>query len=131
MSYQFSSNLKVNIITFLAEKRALGYSYKTGEEILKQFDKFCNSQYPDATTITHELGLAWSVRRIDEKGSTFEGRICTVRELAICGRIAWTCEFNNHKYLCVCGYGNETKSFRKSRIVNSACYFQSKTSLER
>lgn len=82
MSYQFSSNLKVNIIAFLAEKRALGYSYQSGESILKQFDRFCIEHYPNANTVTPELGLAWSVRRKEEKGSSFEGRVCTVRELA-------------------------------------------------
>jgi site-specific recombinase XerD len=82
LSYQFGSSLKAYIIAFLKEKRELGYSYKSGESILKQFDRFCIEYYPDANTVTPELGLAWSVRRKDEKGSSFEGRICTVRELA-------------------------------------------------
>mgnify|MGYP002551537101 CR=1 FL=1 len=82
MRYQFSSNLKNFIIGFLAEKRSLGYSYQSGESILKQFDRFCIECYPDVDTVTSELGLSWSVRRKDEKGSSFEGRVCIIRELA-------------------------------------------------
>lgn len=82
MSYQFSSKFKNSLIAFLTEKRALGYSYKSGESILKQFDKFCLKYYPDADILTPELGLAWSVRRKGEKGSSFEGRMCIIRELA-------------------------------------------------
>lgn len=82
MNNQFSSKLKNYIVAFLEEKHALGYSYATEERILKQFDRFCKENYPDTETITPDLGLAWSVRKKDEKNGTFEGRISPVRELA-------------------------------------------------
>ncbi len=82
LKYTFSGPLKESIIGFIEEKHMLGFVYGSEQWILKRFDTFCVDRYPDAGTITPEMGLAWSIKSNNEKMSTLEGRVCVIRELS-------------------------------------------------
>lgn len=53
------SFLANSITNFLEEKRALGYSYKTDEQRLINFDKFVIDKYPEVSTLTQDIIMAW------------------------------------------------------------------------
>lgn len=59
----YSSRLAPYISDLIAQKHLLGYSFAYGELALKWFDEFCSENYPQESTITRAMGLAWAVRR--------------------------------------------------------------------
>ena len=79
---QFSSLLKNYFTEFLLEKQALGFSYKSGRQILNKLDAFCIKNFPNEITITHELGLAWVIKQSTESMNALERRVSVTRELA-------------------------------------------------
>lgn len=78
----YSSRLASYISDLIAQKHLLGYSFAYGELALKWFDEFCSENYPQETTITRTMGLAWAVRRPTEKPVSTAKRLAPVRELA-------------------------------------------------
>lgn len=75
------SFLANSITNFLEEKRALGYSYKTDEQRLINFDKFVIDKYPEVSTLTQDIIMAW-VDRDNVIGSTISRDLTIVNELA-------------------------------------------------
>ena len=75
------SFLTKSITNFLEEKRALGYSYKTDEQRLINFDKFIINKYPETSALTQEIIMAW-VDRDNVIGSTISRDLTIVNELA-------------------------------------------------
>ena len=73
------SFLANSITNFLAEKRALGYSYKTDEQRLINFDKFVIGKYPEVSTLTQDIIMAW-VDRDNVIGSTISRDLTIVNE---------------------------------------------------
>lgn len=70
-------------ITGLIElKQSIGYVYLTEAGMLKRFDLFCLTHYPEIKELNREIVLHWSSRRPDEHPSTLQGRVTPVRELA-------------------------------------------------
>lgn len=82
MSVSYTSKLGPHIIQMVAQKRAVGYPYKESERVLRVFDHFCAAGFPNAETITPEIGNAWAVIKPTEKTSSFLDRLAPVRELA-------------------------------------------------
>lgn len=78
----YSSRLAPYISDLIAQKHLLGYSFAYGELALKWFDEFCSENYPQESTITRAMGLAWAVRRPTEKPVSTAKRLAPVRELA-------------------------------------------------
>ena len=78
----YSSLLASYISDLIAQKHLLGYSFAYGELALKRFDEFCSENYPQESTITRAMGLAWAVRRPTEKPVSTAKRLAPVRELA-------------------------------------------------
>jgi integrase len=82
MKYVFQSCFAERLTSFIAQKRALGWSYDGSEAMLFQFDRFCFEQYPNLENITKELCFAWAIRRDTENSKTFNNRLSPVREFA-------------------------------------------------
>ena len=50
--------------------------------LLRDFDRFCLSHFPDADLLTKEICLAWAKKKDTEGNNTFRNRIMPVREFA-------------------------------------------------
>jgi len=83
MRYTFESMFAPHIIGLIEQKRADGFSYVNGEKLLKRFDTFCITRFPETDTITHELVSAWSVIRPSEGRNYRDGRVGSVRQLGL------------------------------------------------
>lgn len=81
VSHVFNSSFSIHIKAIIQQKHALGYPYEESERILADFDRFCLSRFPEESTLTKELGLAWAVRKESESVSTFRNRMMPIREL--------------------------------------------------
>ncbi len=81
-SRPFLSVLSVPIEGYLAEKRAVGYKFEKGAQLLKQFDAFVGSQNVKDIGLTKQLILDWTTRKSNETISTQGGRISLMRGLA-------------------------------------------------
>lgn len=82
MSSAYTSKLGPFIEQMVAHKHAVGYPYKKSEQVLEVFDRFCAAGFPEAETITPEIGNAWAVIKPTEKTRSFLDRLAPVRELA-------------------------------------------------
>jgi integrase/recombinase XerD len=82
MNHEYHSNLKPYIEGLVEQKRAVGYSYKTQEFRLWQFDRFCMEHYPMEVTLTKNLTMHWAQCNDDEHMVSLESRISPVRQLA-------------------------------------------------
>jgi len=78
----YVSTFAPHIVDFIAEKRALGYKYECQSAMLRRFDQFCVERFPDESSLSREVILAWAVRRPGEHPATLQGRVTPVRELA-------------------------------------------------
>lgn len=79
----WTSKLGPHLQRFEEMKKALGYSYRHQSVALHSFDQFCFTNFPEATTLTQEMALAWfKRRREEERASTTNARISLFRELA-------------------------------------------------
>lgn len=82
MSSAYTSKLEPYIEQMVAHKHTVGYPYKKSEQVLEAFDRFCAAGFPEAETITPEIGNAWAVIKPTEKTRSFLDRLAPVRELA-------------------------------------------------
>ncbi len=82
MNGAYTSKLGPYISQMVDQKRAVGYPYKESERILRSFDSFCAAEFPDAETISPEIGNAWAVIKPTEKSRSFLDRLAPIRELA-------------------------------------------------
>lgn len=79
---EFYSCFAQDIVNFIAEKRALGFSYRLEEAILKRFDDFCLNNRIDEKCITRAIALKWELE-ISDTGKSFKKRgISTLRLFA-------------------------------------------------
>jgi len=77
----FKSLLANDINEFFKEKKALGYKYHKGLQLLKRFDTFLFQNYPNHSVLNKEIVLDWTRRSPYEKIRTQEGRISVIRGL--------------------------------------------------
>jgi integrase/recombinase XerD len=78
----FQSILGPLINGYIEEKRAVGYKYKKGSSLLKQFDTMAANENLLERKLPKELVLIWTEKRPNETISTRNGRISIIRGLA-------------------------------------------------
>lgn len=81
-NHRFLSALAIYIEGYIAEKRAVGYKFGKGANMLKRFDSFVSSRGLTETILTKQLVMEWIVRKPNETISTQCGRISLLRGLA-------------------------------------------------
>jgi integrase len=82
MTTVFKSILGILIAGFIEEMRACGYKYIKGASLLKHFDAFVAKRNLVNEELPKKIVLAWTKKRQNEKVSTRNGRISTIRGLA-------------------------------------------------
>ena len=82
MIYTFKSRFATRIQEFIAQKNALGFGYLESSRLLRDFDRFCLTYFPDADSLTENLCLAWATKKDTEGNNTFRNRMMAVREFA-------------------------------------------------
>ena len=82
MIYTFESHFAAQIKNFIAQKNALGFGYLESSRLLRDFDRFCQANFPDADFLTKEICLAWATKKDTEGNNTFRNRMMPVREFA-------------------------------------------------
>ena len=82
MIYTFKSRFATRIQEFIAQKNALGFGYLESSRLLRDFDRFCLTYFPDADSLTENLCLAWATKKDTEGNNTFRNRMMPVREFA-------------------------------------------------
>ncbi|MDQ6616233.1 MAG: tyrosine-type recombinase/integrase, partial [Actinomycetota bacterium] len=72
------------ITALVAQKRAVGYKYRSEERVLARFEAFCRAEFPGLNTVTRAAVEAWvdSARRRGAKPATVNSLASPVRELA-------------------------------------------------
>jgi integrase len=78
----FKSILGELITGYIEEKRAVGYRYKKGASLLKQFDNLVFKEHIAEKKLMKELVLIWTKKRPNETVSNRNGRISIVRGFA-------------------------------------------------
>jgi integrase len=79
---EYTSLFSGHITGLIEQKQSIGYVYQTEAGVLKRFDLFCLTHYPEIKELSREIVLHWSSQRPDEHPATLEGRVTPVRELA-------------------------------------------------
>jgi integrase/recombinase XerD len=79
---RYLSVLSIPIEGYIAEKQAVGYSFKKRTNMLKSFDSFVHSHCLTETVLTKQLVMDWTARKPNETVSTQCGRISLLRGLA-------------------------------------------------
>jgi integrase len=82
MNTTFSGHFKSHIESLIEQKKAIGYPYDTSARILKVFDLFCKTHYPDETVFTKEVAMHWAEQKQGEHVNTLARRITPIRQLA-------------------------------------------------
>lgn len=82
MKYTFESCFATRIECFIAQKKALGFSYLESSRLLQDFDRFCLMHFPEENSLTEELCLAWAMKKDTESNNTFRNRMMPVREFS-------------------------------------------------
>lgn len=79
--YEFRSPLGACIKEFIAQKRAVGFPYKSSARLLYHFDLLVSEKFPDENTLTKEMCSAWLQYRPGEHPNGLLRRITPVRQL--------------------------------------------------
>jgi integrase len=78
----FKSILGELITGYIKEKMAVGYRYKKGASLLKQFDSIVFNEHIAEKKLPKELVLIWTKKRLNETNRNRNGRISIVRGFA-------------------------------------------------
>jgi len=81
--YIYVSRLKEHIQGLICQKRALGFAYKTGAYLLHVFDRFVAIEFSEENTISQAMALRWAELKPSEHINNLQGRIYSVRQLAL------------------------------------------------
>lgn len=82
MNYVFKSNLAPYITGLIEQKRADGYLYVGGEDLLKRFDTFCVKNFPNEMTVTFDLVAEWAASCTGHSNAHRNSRIYIIRNLS-------------------------------------------------
>lgn len=82
MNTPASGHFKPYIDGLIEQKKAIGYPYETSARILKAFDAFCMTYYPDEIMLTQEMAMHWAEQKQGEHVNYLIRRITPVRQLA-------------------------------------------------
>jgi len=77
------STLAAPILGYIAEKRATGYAFTKGADLLRHFDAFVYRRGLQETNLTKPLVMDWTARKPNETASTQAGRVSLLRGLAV------------------------------------------------
>lgn len=66
VKYYYTSNFASQIEGMIEQKHSLGYPYEENSRILKNFDIFCQTKFPNENILTKELCLSWAIKRDSE-----------------------------------------------------------------
>lgn len=77
---KFESSLCQKEEAFIKFKKDFGHIYDSQTYHLLEFDRFCIAEYPDATTLTEEMVMRWSVIKPTETSNGYVSRITTLRQ---------------------------------------------------
>ena len=80
--YEYISNFKKDMENFIKLKHSVGYKYESKELVLRRFDRFCVSNFPNDTILNENIINAWVAKRDNESFGTMNDRISLVREFA-------------------------------------------------
>lgn len=80
--YAYSGILSALCESFVEEKRAVGYKFNKGAQVLSAFSRFTESFELPENTLTEEVFSAWSARRSTETKANQFHRFYLVRQLA-------------------------------------------------
>lgn len=83
MRYTFESAFAPFISGLIDQKRADGFSYTSGEVLLKRLDIFCKESFPEAETITYDIAAEWSAIKATEGRSFRDNRVGALRQLSL------------------------------------------------
>jgi len=81
-NHVFLSALAISIESYIAEKRAVGYKFEVGADMLKRFDSFVHSSCLTEAVLTKQLVMEWTKHKPNETVSTQCRRISLLRGLA-------------------------------------------------
>lgn len=79
--YEFNSLLGPFIDSFIKQKQATGYPYKSSARILHHFDLHAVDKFPKETTITKEMCASWIYLKPEEHPNGLLRRVTPVRQL--------------------------------------------------
>ena len=82
MRYVFASHFGAAMGSLVVEKQALGFSYRSGQYRLEEFDRFCCQEFPMETRLTQTLVQRWAELRPGEHPNNRGERLTYVRQLA-------------------------------------------------
>lgn len=83
MKYSFESKLAPYIEGLIEQKQANGFSYDSGIALLKRFDRFCASHFPEATTVTFDLAAEWAAVSTGQSDTYRNTKVSIIRQLSI------------------------------------------------
>jgi integrase len=83
VSYIFESAFAPYITGLIEQKHADGYTYTSGERLLKRLDAFCKENFSETDAITYDLAAEWSVIKPSESISYRNNRVATLRQLSL------------------------------------------------
>ncbi|MDN5810995.1 MAG: tyrosine-type recombinase/integrase, partial [Tetragenococcus koreensis] len=78
----YYSNFKIYIEGMVEQKQSLGYPYVTSERILRSFDEYCMTYFPNEYTLTSDIVMGWAALRENEHSNGLLRRVTPVRQLA-------------------------------------------------
>jgi integrase/recombinase XerD len=82
MNTPVSGHFKPYIEGLVEQKKAIGFPYETSARILKAFDAFCRTYYPDENMLTKEMAMHWAEQKQGEQVNNLIRRITPIRQLA-------------------------------------------------
>ena len=79
MSRPLCSSFAVDLNNLIELKKATGYSENTYLSRARDFDEFCEANYPDADVITEPLAVQWIKNTYEHQRSALHERIAFLR----------------------------------------------------
>jgi integrase len=79
--YVFKSGIGTYIHSFVEQKQACGYPYRSSSQILHRFDLMVTVEFPEAVTLTKEICNKWISIKQNEHPNGLLRRITPVRQL--------------------------------------------------
>jgi len=83
MRYSFKSAFAPHIIGLIQQKQADGFIYHSNAVLLKKFDTFCLSRFPDTDVISRDIVAEWAVIRSTEGKNYRNSRMYALRQLCL------------------------------------------------
>lgn len=83
MKYTYKSKLAPYIEGLIRQKQADGFAYDSGQRLLKRFDTFCATYFPDEKTVTFKMAAEWAATGNGQSDAHRNSKISVVRSVSI------------------------------------------------